>query len=43
MIIDVNDEGVKEFAELICPQLIKCELEDMNFEFSKIMLTHEKH
>ena len=42
-LIDVNDEGVKEFAEMIGPQIIKCELEESIFEFSKLMLMHMKN
>ena len=42
-LIDVNDEGVKEFAEMIGPQLIKCKLDQSIFEFSKLMLMHMKN
>ena len=41
--VDVNDEGVKQFAQMIGPQIIKCKLNLCNLEFTKLMLMHMKN
>ena len=42
-IIDVCEEEMNEFAQIIGPQLIKCKLTKHDFLFSKIMLMHMKN
>ena len=41
--IDMNDEGVKEFSEIIVPKIIKFKLSLYTFDFSKLMLMHMKN